>query len=262
MCITEEAALYEHSKNKHGGWAGTRQFEITYKQVESALVTSFTLTPIDGKAVITHKPGQYLGVKVKPAGAEYEEIRQYSISQKANGKNYRISVKKELQPKPGMVSNYLHSLAQGDVVELYTPAGDFFLRNSKNPVVLISAGVGQTPMLAMLETLLSDNSKQNIMYLHASENTQQHSFAHYLNELSTAYNSLQTITWFNQSSEGADFTGLMDLTAIKTQLPLTNGDFYLCGPAGFMAFVKSQLLALGVKNEHIHYEVFGPHQDL
>lgn len=117
-------------------------------------------------------------------------------------------------------------------------------------------------MLAMLETLLSDNPKQNIMYLHACENTQQHSFAHYLNELSTAYNSLQTITWFNQSSEGADFTGLMDLTAIKTQLPLKNGDFYLCGPAGFMAFVKSQLLALGVKNEHIHYEVFGPHQDL
>jgi nitric oxide dioxygenase len=262
MCITEEAALYEHSKNTRGGWAGTRQFEITNKQVESALVTSFTLTPIDGKAVITHKPGQYLGIKVKPAGAEYEEIRQYSISQKANGKNYRISVKKELQPKPGMVSNYLHSLAQGDIVELYPPAGDFFLRNSKNPAVLISAGVGQTPMLAMLETLLSDNSKQNIMYLHACENTQQHSFAHYLNELSTAYNSLQTITWFNQSSDRADFTGLMDLTAIKAQLPLAYGDFYLCGPAGFMAFVKSQLMALGVKNEHIHYEVFGPHQDL
>lgn len=262
ICITEEAGLYEHSKNTLGGWAGTRQFVITNKQVESELVTSFTLTPVDGKAVITHKPGQYLGVKVKPESVEYEEIRQYSISQKSNGKNYRISVKKELQPKLGVVSNYLHSLTQGDIVELYPPAGDFFLRNNKKPVVLISAGVGQTPMLAMLETLLSDNPKQNIMYLHACENTQQHSFAHYLNELSTAYNNLQTITWFNQSGEGIDFTGFMDLTAIKTQLPLTNGDFYLCGPAGFMVFVKKQLLALGVKNEHIHYEVFGPHQDL
>ena len=262
ICITEEAALYEHSKNKHGGWAGTRQFEITNKQAESELVTSFTLTPVDGEAVITHKPGQYLGIKVKPEGAEYEEIRQYSISQKSNAKNYRISVKKELQPKPGMVSNYLHSLEQGTIVELYPPAGDFFLRNNTSPAVLISAGVGQTPMLAMLETLLSDNSNQEIMYLHACENTQQHSFSKYLNELNAVYNRLQTMTWFNQATEGADFTGLMNLNAVQAQLPLSNGDFYLCGPAGFMAFIKNQLLELGVKNEQIHYEVFGPHQDL
>ena len=262
ICITEEAALYEHSKNKHGGWAGTRQFEITNKQAESELVTSFTLTPVDGEAVITHKPGQYLGIKVKPEGAEYEEIRQYSISQKSNAKNYRISVKKELQPKPGMVSNYLHSLEQGTIVELYPPAGDFFLRNNTSPAVLISAGVGQTPMLAMLETLLSDNSNQEIMYLHACENTQQHSFSKYLNELNTVYNRLQTMTWFNQATEGADFTGLMNLNAVQAQLPLSNGDFYFCGPAGFMAFIKNQLLELGVKNEQIHYEVFGPHQDL
>ena len=262
ICITEEAALYEHSKNKHGGWAGTRQFEITNKQAESELVTSFTLTPVDGEAVITHKPGQYLGIKVKPEGAEYEEIRQYSISQKSNGKNYRISVKKELQPKPGMVSNYLHSLEQGTIVELYPPAGDFFLRNNTSPVVLISAGVGQTPMLAMLETLLSDNSNQEIMYLHACENTQQHSFSKYLYDLTAQNNHLKTITWFNQATEGADFTGLMNLNAVQAQLPLSNGDFYLCGPAGFMAFIKKQLLELGVKNEQIHYEVFGPHEDL
>ncbi|MBB1282192.1 NO-inducible flavohemoprotein [Pseudoalteromonas sp. SR41-1] len=262
ICITEEAALYEHSKNKHGGWAGTRQFEITNKQAESELVTSFTLTPVDGEAVITHKPGQYLGIKVKPEGAEYEEIRQYSISQKSNAKNYRISVKKELQPKPGMVSNHLHSLEQGTIVELYPPAGDFFLRNNTSPVVLISAGVGQTPMLAMLETLLSDNSNQEIMYLHACENTQQHSFSKYLYDLTAQNNHLKTITWFNQATEGADFTGLMNLNAVQAQLPLSNGDFYLCGPAGFMAFIKKQLLELGVKNEQIHYEVFGPHEDL
>ena len=262
ICITEEAALYEHSKNKHGGWAGTRQFEITNKQAESELVTSFTLTPVDGEAVITHKPGQYLGIKVKPEGAEYEEIRQYSISQKSNAKNYRISVKKELQPKPGMVSNYLHSLEQGTIVELYPPAGDFFLRNNTSPVVLISAGVGQTPMLAMLETLLSDNSNQEIMYLHACENTQQHSFSKYLYDLTAQNNHLKTITWFNQATEGADFTGLMNLNAVQAQLPLSNGDFYLCGPAGFMAFIKKQLLELGVKSEQIHYEVFGPHEDL
>ncbi|CAI87916.1 NO-inducible flavohemoprotein [Pseudoalteromonas translucida] len=262
ICITEEAALYEHSKNNLGGWAGTRQFAITNKQAESELVTSFTLTPVDGDAVIAHKPGQYLGIKVKPEASEYEEIRQYSISQKSNGKNYRISVKKELLPNPGMVSNHLHSLEQGAIVELYPPAGDFFLRNNTSPAVLISAGVGQTPMVAMLETLLSDTANQNIMYLHACENTQQHSFANYLNELSTVYPRLQTMTWFNQGDAGADFTGFMDLHAVQAQLPLSNGDFYLCGPANFMAFVKKQLLELGVNNGHIHYEIFGPHQDL
>lgn len=262
ICITEEAALYEHSKNNLGGWSGTRQFVIANKQFESELVTSFTLVPVDGKAVISHKPGQYLGIKVKPADAKYSEIRQYSISQQSNGENYRISVKKELSPAPGVVSNYLHSLDEGSVVELYPPAGDFFLRSSEQPAVLISAGVGQTPMMAMLQTLLSDASNQAVTYLHACENAQQHSFQGFLSTQAAAHTRLSHYTWFNQGGEGADFTGLMDISAVAQQLPLTNGDFYICGPSGFMAAIKQQLLALDVDATRIHYEVFGPHQDL
>ena len=100
------------------------------------------------------------------------------------------------------------------------------------------------------------------MYLHACENNQQHSFSKYLYDLTAQNNRLKTITWFNQAAGGADFTGLMNLSVIETQLPLSNGDFYLCGPVGFMAFIKNQLLELGVKDEQIHYEVFGPHEDL
>ncbi|WP_409424150.1 NO-inducible flavohemoprotein [Pseudoalteromonas sp. RW-H-Ap-1] len=262
ICITEEAALYEHSKNNHGGWVGTRKFEITHKHVESEFVTSFILTPVDGKAVISHKPGQYIGIKVKPEGAEYEEIRQYSISQKSNGKNYRISVKKELQPKPGMVSNYLHSLEQGARVELYPPAGDFFLKDAASPVVLISAGVGQTPMLAMLETLLSGNTNQAISYLHACENSLEYSFKDYLAQQTAMYPQLKTLTWFNQGGGGCDYTGLMDLSVLEALLPISEGVFYLCGPASFMAYVKGQLLDLGVQSSNIHYEIFGPHQVL
>ncbi|GAA6185252.1 MULTISPECIES: NO-inducible flavohemoprotein [Aliiglaciecola] len=262
ICITEEAALYAHNKNTQGGWSGTRQFEITNKQQESELVTSFELTPVDGKEVISHKPGQYLGIKIKPDNCQYEQIRQYSISQKANGKNYRISVKKELFPKPGVVSNYLHSLPQGSVVELYPPAGDFYLRDNATPTVLVSAGVGQTPMMAMLQSLLSDKNTENIIYLHACETPEQHSFANDLNELSRLYNRLQTATWFNQGGEGCNYTGLMNLRDLDTELPINNGEFYLCGPVNFMAFIKTQLLDLGVDNSRIHYELFGPHQDL
>lgn len=262
ICITEEAALYAHSKNNHGGWVGTRKFEITHKHIESELVTSFILTPVDGKAVIAHKPGQYIGIKVKPEGAEYEAIRQYSISQKSNAKNYRISVKRECQPQLGVVSNYLHSLEQGERVELYPPAGDFFLKNEEKPVVLISAGVGQTPMMAMLQTLLSDNSHHAISYLHACENSREFSFNAYLAQQTAMHPQLKTFTWFNQGGEGCDFTGLMDLSVLEGALPISDGAYYLCGPPSFMAYVKGQLLDLGVKGLSIHYEVFGPHQAL
>lgn len=262
ICITEEAALYEHSKTKHGGWTGTRKFVIANKCIESELVTSFTLEPFDAKAVIAHKPGQYLGIKVKPDDAQYNEIRQYSISQQSNGKNYRISVKKELLPAAGIVSNYLHSLDEGSVVELYPPAGDFFLRVNNKPVVLISAGVGQTPMLPMLQTLLSDTSNQAVTYLHACENSQQHSFNQFLAEQAATHERLNYYTWFNQGGEGADFIGLMNISAVAQQLPLVDGDFYICGPSGFMAAIKQQLLALDVDAARIHYEVFGPHQDI
>ncbi|MGO3300572.1 MAG: FAD-binding oxidoreductase, partial [Pseudoalteromonas sp.] len=237
-------------------------FVITNKQVESELVTSFTLTPVDGKAVITHKPGQYLGIKVKPTDAQYSEIRQYSISQKSNGENYRISVKKELLPAAGIVSNYLHTLDEGSVVELYPPAGDFFLRANNKPAVLISAGVGQTPMLAMLQTLLSDASNQAVTYLHACENTEQHSFNKFLSTQAAAHSRLTHYTWLNQGGSDANFNGLMDINKVAQQLPLNDGDFYICGPVGFMAAIKKQLLALSVADESIHYEMFGPHQDL
>ena len=262
ICITEEAALYAHSKNNHGGWSGTRRFIIAHKQVESQLVTSFILRPLDSKAVIIHKSGQYLGIKVQPDNAQYSEIRQYSISQQSNGKSYRISVKKELLPAPGIVSNYLHSLEEGSFVDLYPPAGDFFLRSEDKPAVLISAGVGQTPMLAMLQTLLSEQSNQPVAYLHACENKQQHSFDQFIREQGEAHARLTHHTWLNQGGEESDFSGLMDVARVAEQLPLAEGDFYICGPSGFMAAIKQQLLALGVDAARIHYEVFGPHQDL
>jgi nitric oxide dioxygenase len=256
VCITEEMALYQTTKKAPGGWFGTRTFTITEKRMESAQICSFTLTPVDAKPVVAYLPGQYLGIKVTPVNSDLTQVRQYSLSQQSNGRNYRISVKKE-----GLVSNYLHSLTEGDEVEVYPPAGDFVLREIDFPVVLISAGVGQTPMMAMLETLLSNQHNQPIHYLHACDSEMQFAFKEYLLKQQQAHASLHCVTWF-KDGKGGDFAGLMDVNHIAASLPISKGDFYLCGPIAFMAMIKEQLLSLGVASERIHYEVFGPHQQL
>jgi nitric oxide dioxygenase len=230
--------------------------------MESELVTSFVFAPVDNKPVINFKPGQYLGVEIKDTKREFTEIRQYSLSDKANNQQYRISVKREVNPVPGIVSNYLHDqLSIGDKIKLYAPAGDFFFVNKAAPVVLLSAGVGITPMQAILETLAQQNYNHQVYYLHACENSEQHSFNHRTTQLINQHSWQQHI-WYRNETDESDYIhqGMMDLTQVA--LPIERGDFYLCGPVAFMQFAKKQLLHLGVSSERIHYEVFGPHADL
>lgn len=119
-------------------------------------------------------------------------------------------------------------------------------------------------MMAMLETLVAQKAATPVWYLHACENPQQHSFAQRIAQLKTIYTPLQHYTWYNQPQTKApqQFNGLMALADIADELPLQTGQFYLCGPTGFMKFVKDQLLSLKVKPASIHYEVFGPHSDI
>ncbi|WNC72258.1 NO-inducible flavohemoprotein [Thalassotalea psychrophila] len=260
--ISRESELYKLRSASFGGWAGTRKFVIKEKNIESELVKSFVFAPVDGQPVIDYVPGQYLGVEVTPTGAEYKEIRQYSLSTAANGKTYRISVKREVNGVPGVVSNYLHDgLNVGDEVNLYAPAGDFYFVDRKAPVVLLSAGVGITPMQSILETLAADKYDEKVHYLHACENSEQHSFAQRVQQLTTD-NPWQQFTWYrNEESDNENIGhGVMDLST--QDLPLGNGDFYLCGPIPFMQFAKQQLLTLGVSEDRVHYEVFGPHAAL
>jgi nitric oxide dioxygenase len=143
------------------------------------------------------------------------------------------------------------------------PAGDFFFKDKQTPVVLISGGVGLTPMQAMLNTLAKENYAQPVHYLHACANQGQHSFKDHVNGIKDTLN-LSVHTWYEQAVEEGDgvIKGNMALDQIKDSLPLTNGEFYLCGPVGFMMFVKQQLLTLGVEADRIHYELFGPHKDV
>lgn len=262
LFINREEELYLARENSIGGWRGKRAFSLVNKIEESALVTSFVFEPIDLQPVMAFKPGQYIGIELKPTTSEYNEIRQYSLSTKPNGTSYRISVKRELGEHNGIMSNYLHDhLNVGDLVDLHAPTGDFFLEELQKPVVLISAGVGITPMQAMLDTLAAANYQQQVTYLHACENKAQHSFNQHTAELCEQH-GWQQFTWYNneQGNNQTIFKGVIDFKAIE--LPIADGHYYLCGPVGFMKFAKDNLVALGVADDRIHYEVFGPHASL
>ncbi len=265
ILIGRERDLYQASADQQGGWRGPRLFKVKEKVSESELVTNFTFVPVDGGEVRDYSPGQYIAVRVKPKNAENVEIRQYSLSDKYNPDSYRISVKKESSPELGMVSNHLHDhLNVDDTVELMPPAGAFFLKHDDKPTVLISAGVGITPMMAILETMVDKGIKQPILFLHACKNSQQHSFQQRVENLSSTNIDMKNFYWYSNERpvENNGYTGVLDLNTVRENLPVIDGHFYVCGPIEFMRFIKLQLRVLGVSLDRIHYETFGPHDDI
>lgn len=264
--ISRESEIYQEKASEIGGWQGPRPFIIKEKRVESELITSFVLAPLDGKPVLHFKPGQYLSIKLAHPELEYQEIRQYSLSDAPNGRDYRISVKREPQ---GQVSNLLHDhLHAGDQVELMPPTGDFFLQaDASTPVVLLSAGVGLTPMLSMLNQLLAKGHAADICWLHACEQGSLHAFKEDIRHKHKQHDQLQSRVWYRepeaQDEQGKDydFHGTMDLSQVA-ELLAPQAHYYFCGPLGFMQAIKAQLSAAGIPADQLHYEVFGPHQDL
>lgn len=265
--INREAQIYREHAEKQGGWQGTRAFRLLEKTPQSALITSFEFAPVDDQPVASYQPGQYLGIWLKPEGFANQEIRQYSLTRQPNGKSYRIAVKRE---SGGQVSGWLHDKAQpGDVVHLAAPAGDFFMDvPAATPVTLISAGVGLTPMLAMLDSLAASQHSAQVNWFHAADNGQVHAFADEVSKLGASLDRFYQHVWYRQP-EAADRSagrfnseGLMDLTQLEGKFSDPMMQFYLCGPVGFMQFAAQQLVTLGVDKANIHYECFGPHKVL
>lgn len=262
--IQREQELYEQSSQKQGGWEGERAFKVVKKQMESDNICSLYFAPCDEQAVAAYLPGQYIGIRVNPKQSDYQEIRQYSLSDKPNGETYRISVKREEGNVPGVVSNHIHdALKEGDKVDLYAPAGDFYFVDRQRPVVLISAGVGITPMQAMLEHLADVDYQAPVHFLHACDYRRMRAFGERTATLTHTLD-LHHHTWYRLDpvEDDSQSYGLMNLADVEAKLPLQTADFYLCGPLPFMQFINEQLQALGVADARIHYEVFGPHQSL
>ncbi|WP_027211725.1 NO-inducible flavohemoprotein [Burkholderia sp. WSM2232] len=261
--VGTEAKLYEGA-----AWSGFRPFKVARKQVESDEITSFYLTPADGAAACGFEPGQYVSVTRFVDKLGVDQPRQYSLSDAPHGKWLRISVKREdgrEDAAPGHVSNLLHAdVEEGTVVHVSAPMGDFTLdRKKSTPLVLMSGGVGVTPMTSMLSTLLADNSERSVSFVHACRNGRVHAFREWLNETVAAHPNVKRVVFY-EAVEAADrqgvdydFEGRLDVAKIADRVIVPDADYYICGPVPFMRAQRDALTTLGVDPARIHTEVFG-----
>lgn len=262
--IGVEAEMYREAENAPGGWAGFRPFVVERKVKESDVITSFYLKPRDGGAISSYLPGQYITVRVKPENQPYAQIRHYSLSAAPGGDSYRISVKREsgAPGKPdGVVSTYLHDrIHEGDVIEISAPAGSFTLDTSKSiPLVLISGGVGLTPMASMLETVLKEQPERKVTFIHAAINESFHAMREHVEQLDASHDNLKSYICYEKplGQVACHKTGYIDLPWLQ-EITSQDSDFYFCGPVPFMSAVNKALKEWGVPEERIHYEFFGP----
>jgi len=269
------------TKEEKGDWLDWRDFRIARKVRESAEITSFHLQPADGKRLPSYKPGQYVSIKTQVPRLGYMQPRQYSLSDKPSPDYYRISVKKEAGmptnqseavAHPGYISNVLHDeKKEGDILSVSHPAGEFFLDPEVDkdvPVVLISAGVGLTPMVSILNTLLDRGSKQRISFIHGARSTSVRAFREHVHDAAEEYDNV-TASFFisypepHSDVEGVQYhhTGRVRLDVLDRirdlRLENENTKYFVCGPESFMSAMEKQLLDFGVVPERINMEVFG-----
>ncbi|MET3029420.1 NO-inducible flavohemoprotein [Flavobacterium sp. UW10123] len=263
IMIGIEAEFYLNNENKAGGWKGWRSFTIKAIVVESKEIKSFYLFPTDGKEIASYQAGQYLSVQVFVEQLGLLQPRQYSLSSAYNSRYYRISVKKEtaLETHPeGMVSNALHKMNVGNTVNVSAPSGNFSLQNADVPIVLISGGVGATPLLSMLET--NQKSKKNkTVWIHGCRNASVHAFKEAIAGMEEESDWLETFLFnedMEQNGEEGIIRGRVDLEKCKEAILLKDAHYYLCGPAPFIKAHYESLVGFNIDRSNIFYEEFGP----
>ncbi|WP_448248840.1 2Fe-2S iron-sulfur cluster-binding protein [Thalassotalea agariperforans] len=247
------------------GQAQYRKFTLTQKVKESQDISSFYFSPADGQALSTYTPGQFLPIRIWQEGADTAILRSYTLSRAPEKNAYRISVKREAK---GLASRMLHDTFNiGDSIEVGQPAGQFTLANNDHAIVLLSGGVGITPMLAMLHGLIRDIEQgakpRKVWFVHGTQHSASHAFADELNTLSKQHAWLQVHTVYSQpkpnDKQGQDYdsSGRISVDLLKQILPFDHFDFYLCGSAPFMRSLYAGLSATGVAKSNIFYEFFG-----
>ncbi|KAA0692532.1 NO-inducible flavohemoprotein [Neorhizobium sp. P12A] len=266
ILIGREKQIYGDLQNSEGGWTGWRQFRIETRRRESDIITSFILRPVDGGAVIRHRPGQYLTFRVALPGLSPQR-RNYSISSAPNGETYRISVKREPH---GLVSNALHNdFEEGALLDVAPPTGDFFLiEKPQRPIVLLSGGVGLTPMVSMLEAIAGSDGNVPVHYVHGAQDGRVHAMGSHVRALAADRPHLNTTIFYqaptDEDEKGVhyDHDGFVTVDWLADNTPIAEADFYLCGPKPFLAAFVKGLAGAGVPESRIHYEFFGPADNL
>lgn len=280
--IGTEGKMYEENERKDH-WKGWRKFRIARKVAESQSISSFYLAPVDGKPLPKYLPGQYVSVQVMVPRLGHLQSRQYSLSEapaQEGMEEYRISVKREEGEEagngiPGLISNLLHGMQEGEEVEVSHPQGEFFVDPadaSKEgvPVVLISVGVGATPLMAILKSLVPPKvkSRRPVSWIHASRSSSTQPFGDEVRrivkenpEQVSAHVFLKTVAGTDQAGVHYDFADTrMDLTKLDGERDLHLADkrteYYICGPETFMVEIRKVLVGLGVDRSKVHLELF------
>lgn len=266
LLIGREAQIYREMAAARGGWNGWRDFRVEERVRESEIISSFILRPADGGPVMRHRPGQYLTFWLELPG-QHPLKRNYSISSAPDDAAYRISVKRE--PR-GAASNWLHDQAgPGTVLKVAPPAGDFTLpERPERPVVLLSGGVGLTPMVSMLETIAARHPELPTHYVHGTLNGATHAMGARVRALAAARPNITATTFYAEPRaedlHGLDYdeVGFITPDWLRRHTPLDRADYYLCGPRPFLRTLASGLVQAGVPADRVHYEFFGPADEL
>ena len=243
-------------------WGGFRPLRVSRIEQESATVKSFSLMPADDRPLVAALPGQFIILRIKPNADGPPVLRNYSLSDLPSDDHYRVSVKLE---ENGAASTYLHThVGVGDVLGVAAPRGAFTLGPDGKKVVLISAGVGVTPVLAMLHALAAEASPREIWWLYGARNRDDHPFAEEtLNLIKSLPSAKRYVEYSRPGLEdrvGLDFdaAGRIGTEVLQKIGVPHDADFYLCGPAAFMDDLTAGLKAWGVADDRVHGEIFGP----
>ncbi|MEW4486473.1 NO-inducible flavohemoprotein [Thalassoglobus sp. JC818] len=275
VCIGREAQIYHQQKSQSGGWNGYRKLVVERKVPESDIVTSFYLKSEDDQPLPDFLPGQYITVKVDHPKTPTSP-RNYSLSDRPGTGHFRISVKREPRPvdnaPDGLISSYLHDeVNEGDRLDIGPPCGEFTLDQASTngrPIVLLAGGIGVTPLLAMAKSLHNSNTTTPVYFLQAAKNSRVHALADEVRSLCGNGSSFQTKIVYDDplsddlSSGRCDVEGFVTTELLQNWVPFSEADFYVCGPKPFMTAVFTSLSELGVSEDRIRHEFFGPKQDL
>ncbi|KAI1324414.1 globin-like protein [Xylariaceae sp. FL0255] len=251
-------------------WAGWRRFVVQGKVEESSEITSFYLAPEDDAPLPPYMPGQYISLRLHVPHLKVEQPRQYSLSDKPRSNYYRISVKKDIPEQadqPALISTLLHEkVLEADIVELTHPSGDFHVKPGDTaPMVLISAGVGITPMISILTSALEATPTRLTSVVHGAHSSETRAFARFLRDCRDKHH-IQT-TLFNsvvgandKSGIDYDVQGRVNLNKVNRSslfLSEESTQYFICGPQSFMEDTQRYLLDQGVSRNRCHLEIFG-----
>lgn len=237
-----------------------RHLGIVKKVVEAQDITSFYLAPVDGRELAPFKAGQHLPIELNLAPPYGKARRSYSLSAAPNGKTYRLSIKRE---DKGLVSRLMHDVLQrGDVIEARNPSGDFFLPCDDCPLVLASAGVGLTPIMAMLQEVAKENGKRPAWFVHGARNGKAHAMREDVDAIVRANPNITKQVFYSrpdpQDWVGLDYDceGRLSAQALLDLNAGPDAHYLLCGPSAFVAEIQTDLEAAGIPQDRIHFETF------